>query len=597
MTSSSSNGEDLLVGWDSNGNLNQEEEEEKSPLKESSADTLEGGNNSNNNKNNNSHESEEPKRTRRWGIGRIPKEDDSSGDYYDEGEGEGVVNDNGSGNGNDDSIFSSKSYDDHCLDSRMNRDGCDDSCDDFNDSNNGTSDKRDRDDNKECNEENNESESNELSTIINSQREEQQQQQQQQTQTQGPKGIWGRISGLTIKQNEKESEGNTGLLKDNPMNHSNIGSDNDTRGNEGSKTNKEEELNIDNDDDNDPPDKSIDDILVRRLSTNSNSKTLPQAMNNKDRTQKSLLRDGNNGTDAESEKETFEMKNPIEGFGSNQLQSHQNNNNNNNNSNNTSASTSTNPIKSGINSFFQAIQLRRIKARHEFDPFSLTEEELEILKQDILRRQDDFEMEQMKVDGEKSKPKDTLKKSIQNIQSAVLAPEAFSAYYDRKVDEAATEDSMGYYRNVALGGEADIYDDYELRQKKMKPMKMEGDDPTWGDIVEELCDPDGFVIDETTYLEDDDPLGVYRGLPAKCDSDDDSVDVAKETNNMKDNKETEKLRGEIKSLTEKVQNLVRQLHAKEEETQKWRKKALDLEKDLEELKRKDIADNEDVDLF
>lgn len=586
---SSTQGTDLLVGWDSTTNKEEEEGQEeeamseKSPLAAASTATENDG--------------DSPKRTRRWGISRIPKEEDdiSSEDSRNYDKSADI----------DDSIFSSKSHGDHCLDSAQgkgmedneNDDSCNDSdsndkSDQYHDTNYGFNGKvnykqREGDGDIEYGNEENEIESNELSNIIGGPKQQQEQ----------PKGIWQRISSLGIKQDGEEngSDSVIGLLKDGSMN-GNINNANDVRG---------EELIVDN---------SIDDILVRRLSQKNNendflvkrlsnksnestqSKTLAQAI---DYTQNNPVKGSNsnsasaNGTKYDSEKEVFEMKNPIEGFGSNKLepssQSHPKSNINN---------TSTNPLTSGINSFFQAIQLRRIKARHEFDPFSLTAEELEILKQDILCRQHDLDsMEQMKIDGEKSKPKDTLKESVKNIQSAVLAPEAFSAYTDRKIDEEDGEDNMGHYMNVPLGGEDDIYDDYELRQKKMKPMKMEGDDITWGDIVEEMCDPDGFVIDENTYLEDVDPMGAYRGLPPKCDDDDDSVDGAKEKNSTEDAKEMKKLRGEIQSLTEKIQNLVKELQAKDKETQKWREKALELEKDLEELKREDAAVNKDVDFF
>ena len=263
-----------------------------------------------------------------------------------------------------------------------------------------------------------------------------------------------------------------------------------------------------------------------------------------------------------TQNENIQMKNEIVGFGSQPPQCGE--------------IDQTNK-KYGLSGLWHSIQLRRIKARHEFDPFSLTKEELEILKEDIQRNFEDKQSMETSATDSGTNKKIGWKDSI---QAAVLAPEAFAAYTDRLVEEDDGADNMGVYNSIPLGGENDIIDDYELRKKPMKSMKMEGDELTWGDVKDIILDPETYVIDEDT-LEDVDPLGNYRRiLPTKNDDEDDCVkDKGTETN-----METEGLRMEVIKLTEKIQQLENELKAKDDECQLWKNKAIECETKWNQLR-------------
>ena len=282
------------------------------------------------------------------------------------------------------------------------------------------------------------------------------------------------------------------------------------------------------------------------------------------------------------------MKNAIEGFGS-----HNHHPQSNKINNNDSASSSY----SGIGGFFRSIQLQRLKAKQQFDPFSLTQEELDILKEDIRSKYDDLQTMDTAISATtsssnpKNMPSSSTSASVltgnlgkdkqpglkEHVQAAILAPEAFSEYVDRLVEDDDGEDNMGVYRTVPLCGDKDIADDYVLRQKEMKPMKMEGNNElTWSDVAEALNE--NMVIDEETFLEDLDPQGNYRRiLPIAADGEEEDEDKTGEEG-FETIREMEKLRRQIMKLNGRIQSLEEQLKSKDDEIAAWKEKCESLEK-------------------
>ena len=279
------------------------------------------------------------------------------------------------------------------------------------------------------------------------------------------------------------------------------------------------------------------------------------------------------------------MRNAIEGFGSNghHPQSSEIN------TNSTSSSS-----YSGIGGFFRSIQLQRLKAKQQFDPFSLTQEELDILKEDIRSRYDDLQTMDTAIastNTSSSNAKNTSSTSAsvltgnlgkdkqpglkEHVQAAILAPEAFSEYVDRLVEDDDGEDNMGVYRTVPLRGDKDIADDYVLRQKEMKPMKMEGDNEvTWSDVAEAL--QENMVIDEETFMEDLDPQGNYRRiLPTFADDDEDEDKTGEK--GFETRREMEEMRMQIMKLNGRIQSLEEQLKSKDDEIADWKQKFKRLE--------------------
>ncbi len=287
------------------------------------------------------------------------------------------------------------------------------------------------------------------------------------------------------------------------------------------------------------------------------------------------------------------MKNAIEGFGSH---THSNNNNP-PQSNEIKTQQSSKPSSSftGISGFFRSIQIQRLKSKQQFDPFSLTQEELDILKEDICSRYDDLQaMETVNSSSKTNSSRDnTNTKTVattnlvntnqpgitDSIKAAILAPEAFSEYVDRLVEEENGYDDMGVYRTVPLGGDKDIVDDYTLRRKEMKPMKISGEEDkpmTWSEVAEALNE--NMVIDEESFLEDLDPLGSYRRvLPMKADDDDDDDDDAVVEKGYETRREMEELRMQVMRLNGRIESLEEQLKSKDDEIETWKEKVRILE--------------------
>ena len=279
-----------------------------------------------------------------------------------------------------------------------------------------------------------------------------------------------------------------------------------------------------------------------------------------------------------------------------------NNHNNNNNDNNNNKYT-------GLSGFWYSIQLRRIKARHECDPFSLTKEELEILKEDIIQRSffkdkqnmetktsienDDNHNNNRKISSNSNATKRNNNHHIgwrQSIEAAVLVPEAFAAYTERLVDsEGDGADNMGMYKTVPLGADIDIDDDFELKMKKMKPMKIKGDDDddvvtSWGDVVDAIMDSTTINVDDNQG--GDDPLGTYKGVPLSCHEDDiDNNDNNGDVTGIEVNREEEELRIKVMKLSDQVERLQNELRTKYDECELWKLKAIQLEDKLKQLEQ------------
>ena len=286
------------------------------------------------------------------------------------------------------------------------------------------------------------------------------------------------------------------------------------------------------------------------------------------------------------------------------------NNNNTTNNNNNNNNNTTNNKYTGLSGFWYSIQLRRIKARHECDPFSLTKEELEILKEDITQRcffKDKQNMEtKTSIENDNDNHHHNNNKISSNsnatttrnnnhhigwrqsIEAAVLVPEAFAAYTERLVDsEGDGADNMGMYKSVPLGADIDIDDDFELKMKKMKPMKIKGDDDddvvtSWGDVADAIMDSTTINIDDNQG--GDDPLGTYKGVPLSWHEDDiDNNDNNGDVTGIEMNREEEELRIKVMKLSDQVERLQNELRTKCDECELWKLKAIQLEDKLKQL--------------
>ena len=295
------------------------------------------------------------------------------------------------------------------------------------------------------------------------------------------------------------------------------------------------------------------------------------------------------------------MKNSIEGFGSQDQPPPQSNeiNPENSASYNKNITDNSSSKYTGIGGLWHSIQLRRIRARHEFDPFSLTKEELDILKEDIERRFDDKQSMQTvigtsttniasssnskngAVGGGGGSAQTSSRSLLDHLQAAILAPEAYSAYADRLIEEEDGYDNMGVYQNVALAGEDDI--DHALTEKEMKPMKMDGDELTWSDVADSLVDPEGYTIDEELFMEDVDPLGYYKGVALQGDDGGDNITDSKNDRIKPNDTQEKNMYPEVPGLKEKISSLESLLSNKEQECEMWKNKAVDLEVKLMEF--------------
>jgi len=219
----------------------------------------------------------------------------------------------------------------------------------------------------------------------------------------------------------------------------------------------------------------------------------------------------------------------------------------------------------------QGIHVRRLKARFEYDPSSLNATEIECLKEYVEKS--DGQMQRMETSGWKS--------SIKNITNAVLAPETFIDKMILEPEEG--EKDLGYHRQVPTNAKGHIVEHPELSRKKMVPMKMDGDELTWNDVKNALIDPESYVIDDDCMDFDEEPCHLYGQVAAKDDNDsnvdDEDINIVRF------------LQTELKELTKKVSMLESHVKTKDAESQLWRQKAEQLEKENDILREK-IKDSE-----
>jgi len=215
---------------------------------------------------------------------------------------------------------------------------------------------------------------------------------------------------------------------------------------------------------------------------------------------------------------------------------------------------------SGLVNMFKSFQQRRLRARTQIDPETLTEEEISKLHGDI--RNEKSGMRPMNTKTIKGKDErnesDKIIEGIDNLKTAALAPGTF---INKLIDPEDGEENLGFYRHVALTGD----NGFDMNDKYMKPMKLNEEQQSFADFFEDFDDEEDL----------DDGYRVVGSGKQETETEIATAEI---------NYKNKQLEAKVQELTKKVENLESTLEDKEEERKMWAKTALALQEQLNELK-------------
>ena len=307
------------------------------------------------------------------------------------------------------------------------------------------------------------------------------------------------------------------------------------------------------------------------------------------------------------------FKNKLEGFGA-EIPSA-----------NTNKTNNSQPKKNSLSGLVEAFQKRRLRAKGEFDAGGLTQQEIDLLKRDVemdthtstgtgrasMRTMDmdmDITRDPLDVKGGKLQMR-WKDRFLKTLVSAAFAPEE---YLDQLVDPEEGNENLGFYLNVPMGESqsngVDTDDDDDAANananandvvlhggnRNMRKMKMEGEKNNFGDIVELLQHDQLF-----DQFSDEEPGGFYNGI-ANTSSDGgggggDNIHIDEKQSKFNHN-HLSRLMDEHRSLLDKVVQLEIDLKQSNHETEVWRLRAGELQRQLDGAGiTRSLADNLDID--